>query len=171
MSSLTNKLNESFDNLDSYTLNEDDKSYEIPTDRGDMITIIPGEKEIMGFKCTYVDGIEEGMSFGLRMLGIRNTNVYGSVIEATPELIKVQHPNHDSIYEIPTNNVSINGDELRFYPQDKDYRWFGFIDLEKSYYKLEDLEQNQDREEKTSGRVLTPTHSKNPYWDGNRYGI
>lgn len=134
--SIRGNLKESKENL-----KEETSTYTIFTEQGEPLTIIPSEEKIVGFKCKYVDGIEVGMSFGLRMLRNHNVNVYGRVIEVLPNMIKVQHPNHDSIYEVPTNNVEVNGKEIRFFPKEDSYTWFGFIDLEKGYYDLKDLNE------------------------------
>lgn len=75
--------------------------------------------------------IQKGDSFGIRILGMRNYDVYGTVSKVTKSSIIVNYKG--SNYTIPTNKVEINGRELRFKPKDKNSNTFGFVDLRQSY--------------------------------------
>lgn len=76
--------------------------------------------------------IQVGDSFGIRSLGMRNWDTYGKVTKVTNSYIEVKTPGGGS-YRMPTKQVEITGKEARFMPKDKNSKWFGFVDLRKSY--------------------------------------
>lgn len=77
--------------------------------------------------------VTPGDTFGIRILGSRNYDVYGKVQKVTDSLIIVNWKGSE--YTFPINKVEISGTELRFEPKDKNDKWVGFVDLRKYYTK------------------------------------
>lgn len=84
--------------------------------------------------------IQTGDSFGIRVLGTRNHDVYGRITKVTDSSITVSASGSE--YNIPTKNVEVNGRELRFRPKNSNAGWFGFVDLSK-YYTRDDFKKKK----------------------------
>lgn len=84
--------------------------------------------------------IETGDSFGIRILGMSNYDVYGKVTKVTDSSITVSASG--SKYNIPIKNVEVSGRELRFSPKNSNAGWFGFVDLRK-YYTRDDFKKKR----------------------------
>lgn len=123
------------------SINDYSKITPLVTEDGYVIEVMNIKEDFPNFTCDYHDGIVKGMTFGLRMLNVHNVNVYGKVVDTdySKGVIKVQHPDHNSIYEVPLNNLKINNRELRFFPKESDYSWFGFLDLDRAYNQESDF--------------------------------
>ena len=84
--------------------------------------------------------IQTGDSFGIRVLGTRNHDVYGRITKVTDSSITVSASGSE--YNIPIKTVEVNGRELRFKPRNSKAGWFGFVDLSK-YYTRDDFKKKK----------------------------
>lgn len=120
------------------------KSTLLEMERDMPLFAVSGVKEkgykLMGKVDMSKSTIETGDSFGIRILGMSNYDVYGKVTKVTDSSITVSASG--SKYNIPIKNVEVNGRELRFSPKNSNAGWFGFVDLRK-YYTRDDFKKKK----------------------------
>ena len=84
----------------------------------------------------YISGFSVGDTINVRMLGIRNTSVYGfEITKVDSDSITALHPRSKNEYVISLKKpIELNFNELRFEPVDNDAKkyWFAFLYVDKN---------------------------------------
>lgn len=84
----------------------------------------------------YISGFNVGDTINVRMLGTRNTSVYGfEITKVDSDSITALHPRSKNEYVISLKKpIELNFNELRFEPVDNDAKkyWFAFLYVDKN---------------------------------------